>query len=110
MLMETTLALVRRQGRLLTALLDQAEAAVAEADWNAAEDALAAFGERLQQRLHLTESSLFPWIERRVGDTHFLPVARLTLQHAALVERLGVSLAQVRDRRDGGALDWLRNL
>ncbi len=111
--METTLALLRRQGRLLMALLDQAEDAVEDDDWGTAEDALAALGERLQQRIQLTESSVFPWIERRVGDDHFIPVRRLTLQHASLVERLGGALGRVRGRSHdeaAAAVTWLRTL
>jgi hypothetical protein len=96
--METTLALLRRQARLLNALLNHAEEAASGEDWLVAEQSLAALGERLQQRIQVAEGSVFPWIERRVGGPRFVPVARLTLQHASLVERLGQALALVAER------------
>jgi hypothetical protein len=111
--METTLALLRRQGRLLTALLDQAEDAVADEDWSRADADLTALGERLQQRIRLAEGSVLPWIERRIGEANFLPVTRLILQHAELVGRMEAALARVREQRGdeaGPALGWLRAL
>jgi hypothetical protein len=85
-MMETTSAYLRRQGRLLTALLDRADEAIQEGDWLAAVNALEIFERRLQRHFELLHGSIFPWIERRVG--HFSAIDDLQQHEDELVEAL----------------------
>jgi hypothetical protein len=71
-MMETTPAYLRRQGRLLTALLDRADEAIGDGDWLAAVHALEIFERRLRHHFELLHGSILPWIERRVGHVSAL--------------------------------------
>jgi hemerythrin-like domain-containing protein len=86
--MEATSALLVREARLIEAMRQVVERYVGAEETDAAGAALGSLGSRLRRRIRLEENSLFPAIERRLGDPRFEPTARMRRQHAVLLELL----------------------
>jgi iron-sulfur cluster repair protein YtfE (RIC family) len=86
--MEGTAALLMRESRLIEALSEMVERYVHDGAIAESEDALTSLARRLRARIKLEEETLFPAIERKVGDPKFIETARMRRQHVVIIELL----------------------
>ncbi len=83
---EATTTLLTREARLIEGLRVLVEQYVDDHASPQSEDALASLARRLRERIRLEEQSLFPAIERLVGDPQFPQTQRMRRQHAVLLD------------------------
>jgi hypothetical protein len=79
---------LRRQSRLLTALLDQVVGALAANEWERAALSMRVFADRLDRRIELSAA-----MTRRIHDRYQISAGRLEAQHAALSEHAQEALS-----------------